>query len=83
MQIYLGSSLVVKGQLVEVFIVPVFTLMNNVHRENMQTQNIINSYIWCAVKHSNKSPLFCFKLGNSNPGACKNINKLYLSLQMV
>lgn len=44
MQIYLRSSLVFKGQLVEVFIVPFFILMNNVHRENMQTQkNIINS----------------------------------------
>ena len=44
MQIYLGSSLVVIGQLVEVFIVPFFILMSNVHRENMQTQkNIINS----------------------------------------
>ncbi len=44
MQIYLRSSLVVIGQLVEVFIVPVFSLMGNVHRENMQTQkNIINS----------------------------------------
>jgi len=35
MHIYLGSSLVVIGKLVEVFIVPFFTLMNNVHRENM------------------------------------------------
>lgn len=44
MQIYLRSSLVVIGQLVEVFIVPFFILMSNVHRENMQTQkNIINS----------------------------------------
>lgn len=43
MHIYLGSALVVIGQLVEVFIVPFFTLMNNVHRENMQTQKkIIN-----------------------------------------
>ena len=43
MQVYLGSSLVVIGQLVEVFIVPVFSLMSNVHREHMQTQkNIIN-----------------------------------------
>lgn len=43
MHIYLGSTLVVIGQLVEVFIVPFFTLMNNVHRENMQTQKkIIN-----------------------------------------
>lgn len=31
MQIYLRSSLVVIGQLVEVFIVPFFILMNNVH----------------------------------------------------
>lgn len=37
MQIYLRSSLVVIGQLVEVFIVPFFILMSNVHRENMQT----------------------------------------------
>ena len=45
MQIYLWSSLVVIGQLVEVFIVPFFILMSNVHRENMtQTQkSIINS----------------------------------------
>lgn len=43
MHIYLGSALVVIGQLVEVVIVPFFTLMNNVHRENMQTQKkIIN-----------------------------------------
>lgn len=57
MQIYLWSSLVVIGQLV-VFIVPFFILMSNVHRENMQTQkNIINSWKWRAVKHSNKSPL--------------------------
>lgn len=42
MHIYLGSALVVIGQLVEAFIVPFFTLMDNVHRENTQTQKIIN-----------------------------------------
>lgn len=74
MQIYLRSSLVVIGQLVEVFIVPFFILMSNVHRENMQTQkNIINSWKWRAVKHSNKSPLFCFKLGSLTVGLAKNI----------
>ena len=41
MQVYLRSSPEVKGLLVEVFKVPVFSLMGNVHRENMQTQKSI------------------------------------------
>ena len=45
MQVYLGSSLVVIGQLVEVFIVPFFILMSNVHRENMQTQKNIKKLL--------------------------------------
>ena len=83
MQIYLRSSLVVIGQLVEVFIVPFFILMSNVHRENMQTQkNIINSWKWRAVKHSNKSPLFCFKLGSLTEGLAKNIRDDHLSIML-
>lgn len=68
--LYLGCSPEVKVLLVEVFIVPVFSLMGNVHRENMQTQKIIDSQEkWAAAKHPTNY-LKSDRMPNSSQSTC-------------